>query len=91
MELQELKKLAELSKLQYTDEELMEMSASFDGLVALVDVVKDADIKGERKLTMIDVADLREDIATDGTPIEVLLSNAPDSHKNCVVVPRIME
>ena len=91
MDLNELHKLAELSKLAYTDEELVELSASFESLKSFVDTVKNADVDGERKIDTINMSELREDIAEDSMDTDTLLMNAPQSSKGCYVVPRIVE
>ena len=91
MDIKDLKKLAELSKLEYSDEELMGLSESFESMKSLIDIVKNANIDGERKLDTIDMADLREDVVQDSESAEVLLMNAPQSAKDSYIVPRIVE
>ena len=91
MELKEIEHLAELSKLKYTEEELKEFLPAFDSLVELADVIKNADISGERVLNSIDYNDLREDVAKQSTPVDELLKNSPIVRRDSIVVPRIME
>ena len=63
MKLNEMKHLAELSKLEFSDAELMNLSKDFESLIELADIAKNANIKGERFFTSIDMDDLRDDVA----------------------------
>lgn len=91
MNIEDIKHLAELSKLKFTDEELQNFSSEFESLVGLADIIKNANIDGETKINKIDLKDLREDVSKPSTPVDVLLMNAPESKKDSIVVPRIME
>ncbi len=91
MELKDIKHLAELSKLEFTEEELKDFIPAFASAVEFADIIKNADIKGERVLNIIDMADLREDEAKDSSPVEELLQNSPIIRRDSIVVPRIME
>ena len=91
MEIKDIKHLAELSKLEFTEQEIIEFSKDFDSIVKLADVIKDADIAGERAITSMPMADLREDEPQPSMPVDTLLQNAPQQNKDSFVVPRIME
>ena len=91
MELKEIKHLAELSKLEFTDEELQSFSREFEKLIELADTIKNADVNGERKLNIIDMNELREDNPKESYSSEIILENAPDKKKSYFVVPRIVE
>ena len=91
MKIEEIKHLAQLSKLTFTDEELENFSKDFESLVALADVIKNANIEGERKLNIMNLTELREDKAQDSTDVSLLLKNSPIVKKDSIVIPRIME
>ena len=91
MELKEIKHLAELSKLEFTDEELQSFSIEFEKLVELADIIKNANVTGERKLNIIDMNELREDKPKESYSSEILLENAPEKKKSYFAVPRIVE
>ena len=91
MDIKDIEHLAELSKLEFSESELENFSKDFDSLVSLADVIKNADISGERKLETIDFSSLREDKAKKSYAPSVLLSNSPIVKKDSIVVPRIME
>lgn len=91
MELKELKHLAELSKLEFSDDEFIALSKDFESLINLADIVRNSTIKGEQNFLSVDMKDLREDVAKKSTETSVILQNAPAKSNNCFVVPRIME
>ena len=91
MEIKEIEHLAELSKLEFTEQEMIEFAKDFESIVNLANQIKDADISGERAITKMDMADLREDEPQPSTPVDILLQNAPEQNKDSFVVPRIME
>lgn len=91
MELNEMKHLAELSKLEFTDAELGELSKDFESLVELADIVKNSQVKGQRKFLSVDMCELREDVAKPSMITSEILQNAPSKSNDCFMVPRIME
>ena len=91
MEIKEIEHLAELSKLEFTDDELQEFATQFESIVKLADVIKDADISGQRVVVAMPMEDLREDEHKASTPVDVLLQNSPIVKDDSIVVPRIME
>jgi aspartyl-tRNA(Asn)/glutamyl-tRNA(Gln) amidotransferase subunit C len=91
MDINEIKHLAELSKLDFTEQELKDFSQDFESLVKLADVVKNATIQGDTYVNAIDMNELRDDEPKDSTPVDVLLQNSPVVKNDSIVVPRIME
>ncbi len=91
MELSELRKLAQLSNLYYTDEELKGLTDTFESMKQLIDLLKNSDVSGSRVIDTIDMNDLREDVPNKSTDVDTLLMNAPEAEKGCFVVPRIVE
>ena len=91
MNIKDIEHLAELSKLEYTDEEMAEFLPEFESLVKLADVIKDADISGSINYNVMDFSELREDEAKESTPVDELLANSPIVRRDSIVVPRIME
>lgn len=91
MDIKEIEHLAELSKLEFSTEELEEFSNEFSSLLELADMVKNAEISGSSFVNSTDMLNLREDKAKDSMPVDILLENTPVVKKDCIVVPRIME
>lgn len=91
MDIQEIKHLAELSKLEFSDDELKEFVKDFDSLVGLADKVRNADISGVANYNTVDMTNLRQDKHQKSVETEELLKNAPEKQKGMFVVPRIVE
>ena len=91
MDIKQLEHLAELSKLEFSQEELVNFDKDFENLINMVEKVKTCNISGERRLKVISMDDLREDEVVPSTSVEKLLKNSPDTKKDSVAVPRIME
>jgi len=91
MDIKEIEHLAELSKLKFTQEELVDFSKDFESLVELADVVKNSTIVGNSHINTINMKDLRDDTAHVSTSVDILLKNSPEVKKDSIVVPRIME
>ena len=91
MDLKEIQHLAELSKLEFSKEELENFALDFASLVCLADKIKDTDVKGKRVLNSTDLKDLREDIVKKSLPSKIILKNAHVAKKDSFVVPRVVE
>lgn len=55
-------KLAELSALKFSDDEILEFSEDFSNICSLVDKINEFKYTGNKKNTTCDFSDLREDI-----------------------------
>ena len=91
MDKKELEHLAELSKLEFSDEELEAFSKEFESVIEFANIVKNSDIDGVSVLNVKKMQDLRDDEVEESFAPEILLKNAPVAKKNSFVVPRIME
>ena len=91
MDIKEIEHLAELSKLEFSQEELQSFSKEFEQLVEFADVVKNSSETGDINYTTVDMKDLREDIPKQSMNVEKLLQNTPKVSNQSIVVPRIVE
>ena len=91
MELKEIKHLAELSKLEFADEELQSFVGEFEKQIELVDTIKNTEVIGNMKLNILKMEELREDKVKNSFSSEILLENAPDKKRSYFAVPRIVE
>lgn len=83
--------LAELSKLNYSEEELSIITKEMDEIVALMDTV--ADFKSDNEGFVNDAADfeeLRADISAPSLAREEILSNAKENNGIGFVVPKVV-
>ena len=85
MDLNMVKYLAELSKLEYSDKELAATAEQMTDIIDLMDTVKEFDVVYD------DTKDnLRKDEVIESMPTSKVLSNAVNTN-NCFVVPKVVE
>lgn len=92
MELNMVKYLAELSKLQFSDEELKKVSAEMTDIIDLMDTVKEIDITYDdlKDNHNVYLNDLRKDVVQESMSTDKVLKNAVNTN-NCFVVPKVVE
>ena len=91
MDIKEIEHLAELSKLEFSQEELQSFSKEFEQLVEFADVVKNSSESGEICYNTLDMNNLRQDCPKPSMEVEKLLQNTPKVANQSIVVPRIVE
>lgn len=91
MDIKQIEHLAELSKLEITEEEKQILAKEFDGLVEFADVIRNSNVEPKSKLKYLNMSQLREDKVKESSKTEILLKNAPVESKGCFVVPKIVE
>ncbi len=92
MDLEMVKYLAELSKLEFSDEELAKTAGEMTDIIDLMDTVKEIDITYDavKDNHNVYLNDLRQDVCAASMPTEGILQNAVNSEK-CFVVPKVVE
>ena len=92
MDLNMVKYLAELSKLEYSDKELAATAEQMTDIIDLMDTVKEIDITYDDLKDNHDVYlnDLRKDEVIESMPTSKVLSNAVNTN-NCFGVPKVVE
>ena len=89
----EVKKVAQLARLELSDSEVSEQSKHFNGLLAQFDKLLELDVTGIEPTSHANrlVNVLRKDEIVPSLSQEQVLANAPDSRDGQIVVPRILE
>lgn len=83
--------LAELSKLEFTPDELSNMTKDMTDIIALMDKVCDFDpSRKPYTLDSVDYADLRKDNYTNSYPNKEILKNASNTKNDSFVVPKVV-
>lgn len=92
MDLQMVKYLAELGKLEISETELEKTAKEMTDIINLMDTVKEIDITYDalKDNHGVYLNDLREDISAPSMETEKILQNAISSN-NCFVVPKVVE
>lgn len=87
-----VKYLAELGKLEFSQEELKKVSEEMTDIIDLMDTVKEIDITYDaiKDNHYVYLNDLREDVAAESMPTPKVLQNAVNTN-NCFVVPKVVE
>lgn len=83
--------LAELSKLEFTPEELDQITGEMDAIVALMDTVADADV--DQEFAAVDataLAELRADEPRASMDRADILANAKEGTDTCFKVPKVV-
>ncbi len=91
MQLDDIKKLAEMARIDMSDEQLSELANEFDPILAYVgqvQEVKQSDIKSDYLLQNV----MREDVATNkpGEYTEKIVTQMPDSQDGFLKVKKIL-
>lgn len=83
--------LAELSKLNYSDEELAKITREMDEIVNLMDTVADFKAEGDGFVNdAVNFEALRPDVSSESLPREDILSNAKENNGTSFVVPKVV-
>ncbi len=87
-----VKYLAELGKLEFSDEDLKKKADEMTDIINLMDTVKEIDITYDalKDNHNVYINDLREDVVQDSFDRSKILQNAVNSN-NCFVVPKVVE
>lgn len=90
--IEEVKRLASLSALEFSEEELASFTEEFSTILALVEKVKNSDI-GSTKIKPVshDLSELREDNVKPSFTQEEVLLNSPKTKKGSFCVPKMLE
>jgi len=92
MDLDMVRYLAELGKLEFKDEELAKTAGEMTDIINLMDTIKDIDVSYDAHKDNHEVflGELRKDTPKVSMDTQKVLSNAVNSN-NCFVVPKVVE
>ena len=92
MEIKDVKKLAQLSRIQLSDTEAQELGQSLDSILGYVEQVKQVSSDTDIEPTFYSTNVLREDVNPNetGTCREKLVNSAPKKEGNYVKVKKIL-
>lgn len=93
LDAQTTKKLAELSKLEFNEEELKGIQKDLEQMIAFVEKLNEINTEGVQPLTHIseDENQLREDLLKGSTDITTALKNAPAAKDRFFTVPKVIK
>jgi aspartyl-tRNA(Asn)/glutamyl-tRNA(Gln) amidotransferase subunit C len=89
---EDVRKVALLSRLELTDEEIDAQTKPLNDLLQQFEILQSLDVTGieptSHSIPVVNV--FREDIELPSLSREALLANAPEARDGCFVVPRIV-
>ncbi|MBY5004680.1 Asp-tRNA(Asn)/Glu-tRNA(Gln) amidotransferase subunit GatC [Streptococcus suis] len=90
---EEVRHVAKLSKLEFSDQETKEFATALSKIVDMVELLNEVDTTGVVvTTTMADRKNvLRADIAQKGESREELFKNVPEAQDNFIKVPAILD
>lgn len=90
---EEVRHVATLSKLAFSEEETSQFATTLTKIVDMVELLNEVDIEGVAiTTTMADRKNvMRPDLAQAGTNREDLFKNVPEKENNFIKVPAILE
>lgn len=92
MTTEEIKRLADLSKLKFDQQQLENFTKDFEEIEAFFEQINKVDIAGEKEYRPTrEFEQLREDIILPSQERELVLKNAPKKDSISFVVPKVVE
>jgi aspartyl-tRNA(Asn)/glutamyl-tRNA(Gln) amidotransferase subunit C len=88
----DIKHLADLSALKFSDEELESFLPEFNNILDMINQIENFEVNGEYVFdNIVDITELREDEVKPSMSQEKALINAPKQRKGCFNVPKVVE
>lgn len=89
----EVKHVASLAKLEFTDEELQKFTGQMDEIINMVEQLGEVDTTDVPVTSTVteEVNVMREDVAVKGTDRTLLMKNVPEEKDGLIKVPAIID
>jgi aspartyl-tRNA(Asn)/glutamyl-tRNA(Gln) amidotransferase subunit C len=86
-------RVAKLARIKVEDAALPALASDFNRILGFIEQLNEVDIDGVEPMTSVTPQRLkrREDVVTDGSQQDKILSNAPDAREGFFAVPKVME
>ena len=90
---EQVKHVAKLSKLSFSEEELADFTNQLDKIIDMVELLEEVDTTGVPFISNVNesINVMREDVATPGMDRKELMRNVPESENGYIKVPAIMD
>ncbi len=87
----EVKRLATLSALEFEESELAQFATEFESILEMVDEIKNCDVDSKQVYKSHKFEDLREDLPQESFSQEKALQNSPKTRKGAFAVSQMLE
>ena len=86
-------RVAKLARIKVEPERLPALAAEFNTILGFIEQLGEVDVEGVEPMTSVTPQRLkrREDVVTDGSQPEAVLTNAPDAREGFFAVPKVVE
>lgn len=89
--LEEVKRLANLSALEFEQEELEKFATEFEGILEMIDEIKKCDVSMKQTYKSHKFDCLREDVPQESLSQEKALAGSPKIRKGAFAVSQMLE
>ena len=88
-----VKRIADLSRLSFTDAEIEAFTHEFSSIVHAIDAINTLNLDGVEPMShVLDLPNVfREDIPAESLSVKQALENAPNKNETFFKVPKVME
>jgi len=88
-----VKRIADLSRLHFTESEIDAFAEEFSGIVQAIDEINSMDLNGVEPMShVLDLPNVfLEDVPSESLSVKQALENAPSSNETFFKVPKVME
>lgn len=86
-------RVAKLARIRVDDSDLPDLADAFNAILGFIEELNEVDVEGVEPMTSVTPMRLkrREDVVTDGSQQDKVLSNAPDAREGFFAVPKVVE
>jgi aspartyl-tRNA(Asn)/glutamyl-tRNA(Gln) amidotransferase subunit C len=88
-----VRRIAHLARIAVADEEVEDLQAELNAILAFVEQLSEVDVSGVEPMTSVTPMAMkkRRDVVTEGGDPAVILQNAPATEDQFFLVPKVVE
>jgi aspartyl-tRNA(Asn)/glutamyl-tRNA(Gln) amidotransferase subunit C len=88
-----VRRIAHLARIAVAEDEVEHLKDEINAMLDFVEQLQEVNVEGVEPMTSVTPMTMkkRPDAVTDGNDAEAVLKNAPQSHDNFFLVPKVVE
>jgi aspartyl-tRNA(Asn)/glutamyl-tRNA(Gln) amidotransferase subunit C len=88
-----VRRIAHLARIAVRDDEVEPLKGELNAILAFVEQLSEVNVEGVEPMTSVTPMKLkqREDVVTEGDIADDIVKNAPATHDNFFLVPKVVE
>ena len=93
VDLATVKRVARLARIAVTEDDAERMTGELNAILGFVEQLGEVDVSGVEPMTSVIPMEMkkRQDVVTDGSIADKVVANAPATHENFFLVPKVVE